>query len=255
MIMTTDKTGRIIWHDLFTKDLKRSMEFYKQVAGWNYIIEHATDFAWGGGEKDFILALLDEEAGAGFTDTPPELPDGWVAYVEVPDVDATTSLAESLGGAIIREPFEVPGVGRNALLRDPNGALFGVSISRHSFPAPTKQFGVEIYAGGSQGFPAEFYAELFDWKVQAETDAPAVVRVIGPSGDVVAEVSTSYEPTGSTALWIPTLKKADLEIAERAGTKLLTSQSEQQIQPSCAVLRDPAGAIACVRHGTTPSKG
>ena len=253
--MTTDKTGRIIWHDLFTKDLKRSMDFYKQVVGWTYITEHATDFAWGGGEKDFILALREDEAGAGFTDTPPQLSDGWIAYIEVPDVDATAIFAERFGGRIVREPFEVPGVGRNGLLRDPNGALFGVSISRHSFPAPTKQFGIEIYAGGSRGFPAEFYAELLDWKVETKTDAEAGSRVIGPSGDVVAEVSTSYEPTGSTALWIPTLKKADLESAERAGAKLSTTRSEQRSQQSSAVLRDPAGALACLHHSSPPSKG
>ncbi|MEM9573270.1 MAG: VOC family protein [Pseudomonadota bacterium] len=249
--MTADKTGRIIWHDLFTSDLKRSMKFYEEVAGWNYVTEHATDFAWGGGEKDFVLALLDEEAGAGFTDTPPELSDGWVAYVEVQDVDATTALAEKLGGTIVRDPFEVPGVGRNALLRDPNGALFGVSLSRHSFRAPTKQFGVEIYAGGSGEFPAAFYTELFDWAVETETDATARGRVIGPSGDVVAEVSTSYEPVDSTALWIPTLKNADLKSAERAGAKRLDPDSKEPY----AVLLDPAGVLACLRHGSPQLKG
>ena len=49
MVMTTDKTGRIIWRDLFTQDLKRSMAFYEQAAGLSFQIEHATDFAWGGG--------------------------------------------------------------------------------------------------------------------------------------------------------------------------------------------------------------
>ncbi len=255
MVMTTDKTGRIIWHDLFTKDLKRSMKFYEEVADWNYVTEHATDFAWGGGEKDFVLALLDEEAGAGFTETPSELPDGWVAYIEVPDVDAMTALAETLGGTIVREPFEVPSVGRNALLRDPRGALFGVSLSRHNFPAPTKQFGVEVCAGGSRGFPAAFYAELFDWTVETATDAAKRVRVIGPSGDVVAEVSTFYERTDSKALWIPTLKKADLESAERAGAKVLTTHSKPHSQPGNVVLRDPAGALACLPYGSPPLKG
>lgn len=249
--MTTDKIGRFIWHDLFTSDLKRSMAFYKQVAGWTYVTEHATDFAWGGGEKDFVLALRGDEAGAGFTDTPPDLPDGWVAYVEVPDVDATASLAETLSGTIVRDPFEVPGVGRNALLRDPNGALFGVSLSRHSFPAPTKQFGVEVYAGGSRGFPAAFYADLFDWKAETETGATQGLRVTGPSGDQVAEVSTSYQPTDSTALWLPTLKTADLESAEGAGAKLLGTGAKALH----TVLRDPAGALACLPYGSPPSKG
>lgn len=134
--MTADKIGRIVWHDLFSSDRQRSMAFYRRVAGWTYVTEHATDFAWGGGEKDFVLALLDGEAGAGFAETPNALPDGWTAYVEVADVDASITTAERLGGTIIRRPFEVPGVGRNALIRDPLGALIGLSLSRHDFPAP-----------------------------------------------------------------------------------------------------------------------
>lgn len=248
--MTIDKIGRIIWHDLFTKDLKRSMAFYEQVAGWNYVTEHATDFTWGGGEKDFVLALLDEEAGAGFTETPPEQTDGWIAYVEVRDVDITTALAEKLGGTIVRDAFEVPGVGRNALLRDPNGALFGVSISRHSFPAPTKQFGVELYASGTQAFPAEFYSELFDWTVDAESNA----LVAGPSGDVVAEISADTLSAGSDAVWIPRLNIADVEAAlrraEKAGAVARTSDSENQNLPAGIVFRDPAGAYAYLKSRT-----
>ena len=74
--MTTDKRGRMICHELITKYLKRSMDFYGHVAGWTYVTEHATDCAWGGGEKGFVLALRDNEAGAGITDTPPNLLDG-----------------------------------------------------------------------------------------------------------------------------------------------------------------------------------
>ena len=252
--MNADKIGRIIWHDLFTKDLKRSMDFYKQVAGWKYVTEHATDFAWGGGEKDFVLALLNDEAGAGLTETPPELPDGWIAYVEVPDADATAAFAERLGGKIVREPFEVPGVGRNALLRDPNGALFGVSVSRHSFPAPTEQFGAEVYARGREQFPSDFYSGLFDWKAERRPDAATEARVRGPSGDVVAEVSAGDPATGSAAIWLPSLNIADfdagLNSAKEAGAALPSNHAEQQSASARAVLRDCAGALACLRRAS-----
>ncbi|MDC0660794.1 VOC family protein, partial [Leisingera sp. SS27] len=153
--MLASKTGRIVWHDLFTPDRTRAMDFYRQAAGWRYQTEQAADFAWGGGEKAFVLALLDGEAGAGFAETPPGLQDGWIPYAEVSDVDAAAAQAEDRGGDILRSPFEVPGVGRNALLRDPLGALLGISLSRHSFPAPARQFGPEIYLSNGAGFPAE----------------------------------------------------------------------------------------------------
>ena len=164
--MATDKIGQIVWHDLFTADRPRSMAFYESLADWQYAIEHATDFAWGGGQKDFVLALGGGEAGAGFAETPPGFENGWIAYVEVGDVDAAATLAETLGGIVLRPPFEVPGVGRNALIGDPLGAVIGLSLSRHGFPAPRRQFGQELYLTDGAPFPETFYAKLFDWHVK-----------------------------------------------------------------------------------------
>ncbi len=50
-------------------------------------------------------------------------------YVGVADADATTAKAKELGrlGRLGRlEPMEFPKVGRLAVLRDPQGAVFGV---------------------------------------------------------------------------------------------------------------------------------
>lgn len=204
--MTVEKAGRVVWHDLLTGDRQRSMSFYQRVAGWTYQTEHATDFAWGGGEKDFVLALSEDEAGAGFAETPREMTNGWIAYVEVQDVDATVALAERLSGAIVRQPFEVPGVGRNALLRDPLGALIGASISRHSYPVPQRQFGAEVYVSNTLLFPDEFYSQLFNWKINpAPVGEQPGQLVTGPSGEDVAIVVSGKTPTEAQAVWIPSI--------------------------------------------------
>lgn len=248
--MAIDKIGRIIWHDLFTTDLQRSMTFYQQVAGWSYKTEHATDFTWGGGEKDFVLALLDEEAGAGFTETPPALTDGWIAYVEVQDVDATTALAEKLGATIIRSPFEVPGVGRNALLRDPAGALFGISLSRHSFPAPQRQFDIEVYMSNTENFPNQFYTQIFDWEIGSSAEAQHGRRVTGPSGDDVAVIITGETPLGSQPVWMPSLKVTHqdtaLKKAKALGAELFTQRTAEPAQQHGTFLHDPCGALTCL---------
>lgn len=246
-----NKTGRIVWHDLFTGDRERSMDFYQRVAGWRYETEHATDFAWGGGEKDFVLALLGNEAGAGFAETSPILPNGWIAYVEVPDVDAATTAAEKLGGTIVRDPFEVPGVGRNALLRDPLGALLGISLSRHDFPVPQRQFGVEIYLSNAPAFPMEFYAGLFDWKVGSSAAGEQLCHPItGPSAEDVAVHLEGKPPLGARAIWIPSLKAQEPGIAvtdaEELGAQSFRPIPTASAQRDYTFLRDPDGASICL---------
>lgn len=215
--MTAGKEGRIVWHDLFTSDRQQSMLFYERVAGWTYKVEQATDFAWGGGKKDFVLAVLDNEAGAGLVETPPGLKDGWIPYVEVHDVDETAKLAEALGGGVVRPPFDVPGVGRNALLRDPLGARFGISLSRHEFPAPRRLFGPDVYVGKSTTFPERFYARLFDWKAASSTVREGEANaILAPSGERVAVSLVGLAITDLQPGWTPSLNVANPDAARDA---------------------------------------
>ncbi len=249
--MIDEKTGTIIWHDFLTGDRQRATAFYQGLAGWSYQTEHATDFAWGGGEKDFILALDGDEAGAGFAETPPEMTNGWIAYVEVLDVDATVAQAEKLEGTIVRLPFEVPGVGRNALLRDPLGALIGVSISRHNYPVPRRQFGLEVYLTNAPSFPEEFYSQLFDWTISSQPVAePAGQTVTGPSGDDVAVVVSGTPPKDVQAVWVPSIKVADpttsLKDATALGGERFNASTARQAQQHGSFMRDPDGALSCL---------
>lgn len=245
--MTDDKTGRIVWHDLFSSDRRGSMAFYERVAGWTYLIEHATDFAWGGGEKDFVLALVCDQAGAGFAETPPEMGNGWIAYVEVRDVDASAALAEELGGTIVRQPFEVPGVGRNALVRDPLGALIGISLSRHGFPVPERQFGAEVYLSDA-AFPEGFYAQLFDWRLASPQSEQHIAKAIaGPWGDDVAMRLAGMPPNGDRAVWLPSLKVANPEVglrdAEVLGAKPFGHVLPEPARQLYPLVRDADGAF------------
>lgn len=243
--MMQSKAGRIVWHDLFTSDRTCSMTFYQQVANWTYDVERALDFAWGGGEKDFVLALSGDEAGAGLVETPPEQENGWIAYVEVPDVDAAAKRVDTLGGKVVREPFEVPGVGRNALVRDPLGALVGISLSRHSFPVPQRQFGTEVYVSNGNDFPQSFYVELFGWRVSPERDKDRVT-LLGPWGDLVAIQHAATWRPGSNAAWIPCIKVSSTSDASRAaetkGARPASVEVNDSVQAHNPILCDPDGA-------------
>lgn len=251
--MSKSKTGQVVWHDLFTPDTDRAMAFYKSVAGWSYVTEHATDFAWGGGEKDFILALSGDEAGAGILPAPRGLAEGWLAYVEVPDVDAALDQAEVHGGGIVRHPFEVPGVGRNAVIRDPQGALIGVSLSRHSFPVPRRQFGPEVYLSDTGAFPGAFYREVLGWQAAGpRTQGQGGLAITGPTGGLTAVLQPADLGTGAQAIWVPSIRIAALadaqRVAEANGACLLDRGAVSSGAAHSLILRDPGGALAMLRE-------
>lgn len=251
--MNPDKIGRFVWHDLFTRDAGLSKSFYAGVASWHFATEHATEFAWGGGENDFILALIGDEAGAGFVEYSPGQSFGWVPYVEVADVDTAAARARDLDGSVAKEPFEVPGVGRNCLLRDPMGALIGICLSRHTFPTPTKQFGVERYFTRSENFPADFYCDLFDWNT-LPLDGPGVDshRIIRSGVEIALHTIAETHPS-SGAGWVPSIRVKQLSDALR---KVRTHEGSvigpdwcDPNDDNCALVCDPNDTISFLITG------
>ena len=56
----------------------------------------------------------------------PEIPARWTPYIGVDDTDAMCKKATDLGAKVLVEPMDVPTVGRFAILKDPQGAVFGI---------------------------------------------------------------------------------------------------------------------------------
>src|SRR5581483_2634010 len=69
-----------------------------------------------------LMALTDEAKQMG-------APPSWLAYTEVSDIDATVKQVEKLGGGVVVPAQTMAGVGRFAILRDPQGAVFGALTS------------------------------------------------------------------------------------------------------------------------------
>ncbi|MND00158.1 hypothetical protein D3C83_186710 [compost metagenome] len=65
--------------------------------------------------------------GPMFKDTP----DGWFTYVAVDDLKKRLKKLKDAGGTVVREPFDVEGVGSMAIISIPGGAMQGWIV-----PAP-----------------------------------------------------------------------------------------------------------------------
>ena len=58
--------------------------------------------------------------------TPDDVPAFWMTIFSVADCDESVSKATELGGAVVSPPEDLEGIGRFALLTDPQGVYFGI---------------------------------------------------------------------------------------------------------------------------------
>lgn len=112
--------GVFVWDELGTTDADGAQRFYEEVFGWS-ASDMGPDY---GGYRVFNRG---ETGVAGLMTVHGEsIPPHWQPYVAVEDPDATAAKAAELGGSVLAEPTDVPDVGRIAVLRDPQGASFGI---------------------------------------------------------------------------------------------------------------------------------
>ena len=121
--------GKVHWNELMTRDVEKAKAFYAATLGWTF------DAMPMPGGTYWICKAGDQPAGGLFDMKDPKyqgLPEQWFTYFAVDDVDACLAKARTSGAKIEREPFEVPGVGRIAILSAPGGAMMGWMTSAQS---------------------------------------------------------------------------------------------------------------------------
>ncbi|WP_306190687.1 MULTISPECIES: VOC family protein [unclassified Streptomyces] len=124
-----NRPGALGWVELATRDVKRARDFYTSVFGWSV---NASEWytQWGLRGMDFggVTALHER--------FPADVPPHWLPYFAVEDVDATTEVAVRAGSKPLQEPTSVEGGPRIAVLRDPQGAAFGIYVAGQEEPRP-----------------------------------------------------------------------------------------------------------------------
>ena len=121
--MPTTTHGMFHWNELMTWDAEKAKAFYADTLGWGY---EAFPMEFG----EYIVCMAGDEVAAGIMEMKPGMdfdgmPDHWFQYITVDDVDARLAKVEAAGGEIMRAPFEVPKVGRIAIVKDKVGAIIG----------------------------------------------------------------------------------------------------------------------------------
>jgi predicted enzyme related to lactoylglutathione lyase len=115
--------GHFHWNELLARDPEQAKNFYRDTIGWSFDAMPMQD-----GTTYWIAKLGDQPVAgifplnqSGFEG----VPDGWMPYLAVDDVDARVKKAVAAGATLMRPVFDVPDVGRIAILREPSGAGVG----------------------------------------------------------------------------------------------------------------------------------
>jgi uncharacterized protein len=117
------QNGSFYWNELMTRDAEAAKRFYAATLGWTFEAMEAD-----GGPVTYWVAKVGDESVAGVYQVEKddeETSEGWFTYVAVKDLSTALARATSEGGEVIREPWDVPGVGRIAIVNDNAGNSMG----------------------------------------------------------------------------------------------------------------------------------
>ncbi|QUR66325.1 VOC family protein [Mycobacterium spongiae] len=116
-----NEAGAVMWNELITDKPDLALAFYESVVGLTH-----TTMEMAPGQHYRVLKAGAADVGGCMEPPMPGMPNHWHVYFEVDDADATAAKAAASGGQITVEPFDIPSVGRSAVLSDPQGGVFSV---------------------------------------------------------------------------------------------------------------------------------
>ncbi|MEZ4456907.1 MAG: VOC family protein [Gemmatimonadales bacterium] len=240
--------GRFLWHDLITPDGPGAEAFYPAVTGWRT--------APVPGPRPYRLWLADGvPVGGCLAESRGDRLPRWLTHVGTPNVDETVAQLKTIGGAVVRSPESLPGVGRFAVVADPFGATFGLFAPVHPEPPPPEPvppgwFSWHELTAPDPGAALAFYRGLFGWESAGDVETAGGERYhlfgLGgpPLGGVYRPANELPEPA-----WLPFVRVADADraagAAQRAGGNLVVEPKEVKLR-RIAVLADPRGRAFAV---------
>jgi hypothetical protein len=224
----TTSPSRFVWYELMTRDADEAANFYRDVAGWSVQKSAMPDmdyilFNAGPAQVAGAFALSKEALAGGARP-------GWVGYVGVDNVDLAAADVKAAAGTVYRGPDDIPGVGRFAMVADPQGAAFALFHSAHADEVSPAAPGTpghfawhELYAGdGAAIFP--FYRDLFGWVAGDAMDmGPAgKYQMFGTApgamiGGIMTKPAQMPAPAWAFYIMVPSIEAASAKVKSSGG--------------------------------------
>ncbi len=108
----------VVHWEIGGRDAAKLAAFYSKLFGWSINTENP--------EYGMVDPGGDGGIGGGIMKMPEGIPPYVSIYVHVDNLEASLAKAGELGGATIKPPEPIPGVGSFALFQDPEGNVIGL---------------------------------------------------------------------------------------------------------------------------------
>jgi predicted enzyme related to lactoylglutathione lyase len=244
--------GTPIWYELLSDDADASTAFYEQVIGWTVHraepggMDYRMIDAGGGDLVGGLMNLTDEMKAGGAKPI-------WLFYIGVDDVDATVDTIVAKGGAIHLPAFDMPGVGRMAMVADPQGIMFYVMRGEGEGDSQAwSRMGMgkcnwNELVTPDQSAANSFYAEVFGWQYPDKMPMGEMgdYIFIEAAGETIG-ATMPKPPEGQPAGWTFYFRTPDIDAAaervKAAGGTVHAGPMEVPGGDMVIVASDPQGA-------------
>ena len=245
----TRHAGKVIFEQLVTTDLAGAKRFYTGLFGWTFQdvpgIKFPYAMAYVGARP--VAGIVQREVPASEHRQP-----AWLSFFSVPDVDAAVRVAVDHGAKVLVAAHNVANRGRQALLTDPQGAVFAVLASTSGDPPdaipPSGNWIWRALLTTDPAADADFYHAMFGFEAFPMSSVAGGSQLLFASENY-ARASANPLPGNRANRHPHWLNFVRVESAAQSGAKAGARGGRVLVTPRMdrhggmtAVVADPAGA-------------
>jgi predicted enzyme related to lactoylglutathione lyase len=243
--------GKFVWHENNSSDPGKAASFYKELLGWEIEV-------WKPGEMDYPMIKAGDQMHGGFGTAQGGAPSHWLGHVQVEDADEAARRAEAAGGRVVAGPFDIPEVGRFAVIADPQGAVVSAFHPQGEGPVSEGTFVWDELLTTDVGAAKSFYGEVFGWTTRDMDMGEGGTYTLFLRGETeTAGAMPRPEDVHAPPHWIAYIGTGDIDATatkakQLGGTVLVEPMDIPNGIGRFAIVQDPTGAVFGLFKGNEP---
>jgi predicted enzyme related to lactoylglutathione lyase len=243
--------GRFVWQDLVTRDVPACRKFYADLLGWEF-----QEMTRRG--RPYVVARSQGRLVGGIVEAkdPSIERAAWLSFLAVDDLEAAIALVTASGGKVLRDAVAIRGLGRFAVVTDPQGAALGLARLDVEPPdgAPDEglgQFFWREYFARDAGSALSFYGKLNGYDDSRSERAKVEYHILARGGPQAGLLQIPEEFKGVAPNWLPYVRVADPQAlaakVEALGGRVLLPPQPGIRDGTVAIVADPTGGAVALQ--------